>query len=137
MTIGYRPQPAIKPILDGKAKVVYGSRFLNKQKIIRYRFNWFATKLLNYLVLFLYFHHITDEPTGYKLFTSSLIKELNITGNRFEWEPEVTAKLLKKGVKIFEVPISFNPRSYEEGKKIRLRDGFSAIWTLIKYRFIN
>lgn len=127
----------IKPIAEGKTKVVYGSRLLHKEKIIKYKLNWLATKLLNFMVLILYFQHITDEPTCYKTFDAKLIKGLTIKGNRFEWEPEVTAKILKKKVKIYEVPISYYPRSFEEGKKINWKDGVQAVWTLIKYRFIN
>lgn len=127
----------VQPIIEGRAKVVYGSRFLSEKRIIRYKLNWLATKLLNYMVLLLYFHHITDEPTGYKIFEADFIKTITITGCRFEWEPEVTAKILKRGVKIHEVPIAFYPRSFEEGKKIGFKDGVQAIWTLIKYRFIN
>jgi dolichol-phosphate mannosyltransferase len=127
----------LQPFIEGKAKVVYGSRFIKKNMEIRYKLNWLATKLLNYIVLFLYFHHITDEPTCYKTFDAKLLKELDIKGNRFEWEPEITAKVLKKGIKIFEVPISYFPRSFKEGKKIGWKDGFQAIWTLIKYRFID
>ncbi|MBN2545294.1 MAG: glycosyltransferase family 2 protein [Spirochaetes bacterium] len=127
----------IKPIVDGKAKVVYGSRFLSKNQVIKYKLNWLATKLLNYMVLFLYFHKITDEPTCYKTFDAKLIKSIKLKGDRFDWEPEVTAKILKKGIKIHEVPISYYPRSFKEGKKIGWKDGFQAIWTLIKYRFID
>lgn len=127
----------IKPIVEGKAKVVYGSRFLNKNMIIKYRLNWLATKFLNYLVWLLYFYKITDEPTGYKVFKADLLKSIKINANRFDWEPEITAKILKRGIKIYEVPISYTPRSFEEGKKIGWKDGFQAIWTLIKYRFVD
>ncbi|HII72554.1 TPA: glycosyltransferase family 2 protein [Candidatus Woesearchaeota archaeon] len=127
----------ILPIMKGKAKVVYGSRFLVKKQNIRYRLNWLATKLLNYMVLFLYFQHITDEPTCYKTFDAKLIKSIRINGNRFEWEPEVTAKLCKMGHRIHEVPIKYYPRSVEEGKKINWKDGVEAVWTLIKYRFVG
>ncbi len=127
----------IKPITDGKAEVVYGSRFLNKNQIIKYKLNWLATKLLNFIVLFLYFHRITDEPTCYKTFNAKVIKSIKIKCSRFDWEPEVTAKILKKGIKIHEVPISYYPRSFEDGKKIGWKDGFQAIWALIKYRFTD
>lgn len=126
-----------KPILQKKAKVVYGSRFLSKKQIIKYKLNWLATKFLNLLVFILYFNKITDEPTGYKTFDASLIKSINIKADRFDWEPEVTAKILKKGIKIHEVPISYYPRSFEDGKKIGWKDGFQAIWALFKYRFFD
>ncbi|MBW2967079.1 glycosyltransferase family 2 protein [Candidatus Woesearchaeota archaeon] len=127
----------ILPILKGRAKVVYGSRFMAGRQKIRYRANWIATKVLNLIVLALYFNWITDEPTCYKTFRSDVIKRMRIEGNRFEWEPEVTAKILKKGIRIHEVPIRYYPRSFEEGKKINWKDGVEAVWTLFKYRFVS
>ena len=85
----------------------------------------------------LYFTNLTDEPTCYKTFRADVIKKIRIKGNRFEWEPEVTAKIVKKGIKIHEVPIKYYPRSTEEGKKINWKDGVEAVWTMFKYRFIN
>jgi len=78
---------------------------------------------------------ITDEPTCYKVFKKDLLDSLNLQTNGFEFCPEVTAKIAKAGIKIFEVPISYNPRSKAEGKKIKCKDGFIALWTLLKYRF--
>jgi len=85
----------------------------------------------------LYWQHITDEPTCYKTFRSDIIKKIDIKGDRFEWEPEVTAKIAKKGIRIYEVPISYHPRHVAEGKKIKWKDGVQAVWTLLKYRFIK
>lgn len=136
----YDPQDyfrCIMPILKGKAKVVYGSRFLNRNYPIKYFLNWVATNVLNIMVMVLYFNKMTDEPTCYKTFRADVIKKIKINGNRFEWEPEVTAKILKKGIKIREVAISYYPRSFEEGKKICWKDGVQAVWTLLKYRFVD
>ena len=85
----------------------------------------------------MYGGNITDEPTCYKVFDANLIKSVKINGNRFEWEPEITAKVLKQGNKIYEIPINYNPRTTAEGKKINWKDGIQAIWTIIKYRFIE
>jgi dolichol-phosphate mannosyltransferase len=125
----------IKPILDKKAEVVYGSRALNKNNRYSYISFMIGGKIVTFFTNLLFFSHLTDEPTCYKTFKSDVIKKINITGNRFEWEPEVTAKILKKGIKIVEVPISYNPRDKKHGKKINWRDGLVAIWTLFKYRF--
>lgn len=135
----------ILPILDKKYKVVYGSRFLGIKKgnyLMRkhknaYLSSYLGSRLITRLTNLLFFSNITDEATCYKCFESSLIKSINIENKRFHWEPEVTAKILKKNIKIYEVPISYNPRSYDEGKKINWIDGLEAIWTLIKYRIKN
>ncbi|NQU07048.1 MAG: hypothetical protein HQ583_00705 [Candidatus Abyssubacteria bacterium] len=85
----------------------------------------------------LYGLNITDEPTCYKVFKADIIKSIEFNGNGFEWEPEVTAKLGKRGIDIHEVPISYNSRTIKEGKKIKWVDGVKAIWTLMKYRFVD
>lgn len=129
----------IQPIIDKKAKVVFGSRFPKGSKhpsILKNRF-FLANKILTIASNLLYNAKITDEPTCYKLFTTDVIKNLNLKCERFEFCPEVTAKVRKKGYKIYELPISYFPRTIDEGKKIRWKDGFEALWTLIKYRFIN
>ena len=137
----YDPQDyvqCIKPIIDGKALVVYGSRRLKTSNKQHSSFSFFLGGMLITLAFdILYLQRLTDEPTCYKTFRSDIIKKINIKGNRFEWEPEVTAKIAKKGIKIIEVPISYYPRHVNEGKKIKWEDGFIAIWTLIKYRFVN
>lgn len=129
----------IKPIVDGKAKVVYGSRILDKkfypvslQNFIFY----LGGRSLSLLTNFLYGSNITDEPTCYKVFKMDILKSLNLQCMGFEFCPEVTAKVLKQGIKIYEVPISAVPRSVKEGKKIRLKDWFIAAWILIKYRLL-
>lgn len=128
----------IKPILNEKAVVVYGSRWLGTrfkgQRINLFRFGrWFVTVLSNIL----YNTKITDEPTGYKVFRTDIIKNLNLKCKGFEFCSEVTAKLAKKGIRIFEVPISYCARDVSEGKKMSLKDGLIAAWTLLKYRFID
>ncbi len=85
----------------------------------------------------LYNAHITDEPTCYKVFDAQVLKSINLKSERFEFCPEVTAKVRKKGYKIYEIPISYYPRTVDEGKKINWKDGIEAIWTLIKYRFTD
>ncbi|HET6962047.1 MAG TPA: glycosyltransferase family 2 protein [Terriglobia bacterium] len=124
----------LQPILDGRADVVYGSRFSGQRKnmtSLHTLGNLFLTGVTN---LF-YRTSITDMETCYKLFRRETIQGIRIECNRFNFEPEVTAKLLKRGLHIVEVPISYSGRSTSEGKKITWRDGFSAVWTLIKYRF--
>lgn len=127
----------VRPILDGTAEVVYGSRVKGKNFKHRYTLNLFAARLLSLMSNVLYGFNITDEPTCYKLFKADIIKSIKINGDGFEWEPEVTAKLGKKGIDIHEVPIDYYSRTIKEGKKIKWIDGVKAIWTLIKYRFVD
>jgi len=126
----------LEPILNGKAKVVYGSRILGGGKKSYWSF-YLGGRLLSFLANLLYDARITDEPTGYKVFRTDVIKNINLKCERFEFCPEVTAKVRKKGYRIYEVPIHYAPRSIKEGKKINWRDGLEAIWTLIKYRFVD
>ena len=124
------------PILSGGAKVVYGSRF--KGRIIGMKFIYrLANKILTFMANLLFRTNITDEATCYKVFSADVIKNIELKCQRFEFCPEITAKLSKQGYKIHEVPINYRSRSVKEGKKISLRDGLSAAWTLIKYRFID
>lgn len=125
----------ILPIESNKAKVVYGSRLLNKKHVEHSFFYYFGGKLVTLCTNFLYKTRITDEPCGYKAFKSEIIKSIKINENRFEFEPEITAKISKKGLKIYEIGVSYHPRSRKEGKKLNLKDGIKAIITLIKYRF--
>ncbi len=125
----------IKPIIERKAEVVYGSRILYKNYGYSSYYFMLGGRLVTFITNLLFFSKLTDEPTCYKTFKASVIKNIKINGNRFEWEPEVTAKILKKGIKIKEVPIRYYPRSIEQGKKINWKDGLAAIWTLNKYRF--
>ncbi len=125
----------ISPIIEKKALVVYGSRFLgSKTKHSHFSF-WIGGIMVTLTTNLLYFSSLTDEPTCYKTFKADVLKKINIEGDRFDWEPEITAKILKKGIKIAEVPISYYPRTKKEGKKINWRDGIDAIWTLVYWRF--
>ena len=133
-----RDYPAIlKPIEEGNADVVYGSRFLGAPRRSTMFWHMIANKLLTLATNVLYNNILTDMETGYKVFRREVLDGITIHSNSFNFEPEFTAKILKKKVRIYEVPISFNPRDYSDGKKIKLYDAFEAIWALIKYRFVN
>ncbi|MFH1332777.1 MAG: glycosyltransferase family 2 protein [archaeon] len=125
----------IMPILEKRAKVVYGSRFAAKNNHVVYKVNWLATRFLDCVTGVLYFKRVSDIYTCYKTFDSETLRSVEAEGDRFDWEIEVTAKLLKNGVKIYKVPISYYSRSFDEGKKIGWRDGVQAAWTLVRYRF--
>jgi glycosyltransferase involved in cell wall biosynthesis len=128
----------VKPIIDKKANVVYGTRFPKGRSHPSILNPFFlANKILTTAANILFFMHITDEPTCYKVFRADAIKSLNLKCERFEFCPEVTAKIRKSGLKIYEIPIKYNPRSVKEGKKIKWIDGVEGLWTLIKYRFID
>ncbi|GBR75525.1 glycosyl transferases family 2 [Candidatus Termititenax persephonae] len=128
----------LKPIIEDNAAIVYGSRFLKKSRPRGMAFqNWLANQLLKIAANILYGARLTDEATAYKMFKTEAIKALNLKAKRFELCPELTAKALKKGYKIVEVPINYKGRTVEEGKKIKWHDGFAAIWTLCKYRFVD
>jgi len=115
--------------------VVYGSRSLKKDNAYSHLTFLLGGKLVTLVTNILFFSRLTDEPTCYKVFKSDIIKKIKINGEKFDWEPEITAKILKRGIKIREVPISYYPRKKDEGKKINWKDGIHAIWTLVKYRF--
>ncbi len=135
----YDPQDYAKlmPVIEsGEADVVYGSRFMENNRTYYFR-SLAANKLLTFLTNVLYHTKLTDMETCYKLFEVEKVREIPLHSRRFEFEPELTTKLLKRGYKIVEVPISFKARSYGEGKKIKARDGFIALWTLLKYRFVD
>ena len=123
----------VAPILDGRARVVYGTRFSRKVAGLPLIALW-ANKFLTSLTNLLYGSRLTDMETCYKVFRREVIKAIRLTCLRFEFEPEVTAKLLRLGYTITEVPISFSPRSRAQGKKIRWRDGIQAIFTLVRCR---
>jgi len=131
-------QKLLDCVLENNAEVVYGSRRLNP-KNDRYSglFFFLGGIFLTLLANILYGIKITDEATGYKLFKTEILKDTRLDYKRFEFCPEVTAKIAKRGIKIYEVPISYSPRYKKEGKKINLRDGLKAIWVLIKYRFVD
>jgi len=133
-----RDYPALlKPIEEGLADVVYGSRFLGGSRRVAMFWHMVANKLLTLFTNILYNTILTDMETGYKVFKKEVVMDMPLHAKRFEFEPEFTAKILKRNYRIFEVPITFNPRDYEEGKKIGLPDAFEAIWALIKYRFVD
>jgi dolichol-phosphate mannosyltransferase len=126
----------IKPILEGEEKVVYGSRFLNSGKKGKIQF-YLGNKFLSFITSLLYNKKITDMETCQKVFLKSVIKNIKIESNRFDFEPEITSKILKKGINIKEIPVYYNPRTEKQGKKIKPKDGFIAIGKLIKYKFQN
>jgi glycosyltransferase involved in cell wall biosynthesis len=127
----------IKPIKDGIAEVVYGSRFLGGARRPVLFWNMVANKILTFMTNILYNNILTDMETGYKVFKKKSIEGITFRSRGFEFEPEFTAKILKRHARVFEVPITFNPRDYSEGKKIKMTDAFVAVWALIKYRFID
>lgn len=123
----------LKPILDRKADVVYGSRFLGGPHRVLYFWHYVGNQLLTLLSNFTTNLNLTDMETGYKVFLAEVIKEIPLKSNRFGFEPEVTAKISRRGWRIFETPISYFGRSYAEGKKIGWKDGFQAIYCIIRY----
>ena len=127
----------INPIIANKADIVYGSRFLSNEKGQRILYYWHRVGnfLLTTLTNILTNINFTDMETGYKAFKTEVIKNINIKENSFGIEPEITVKLALKNYRFYEVGISYNGRTYEEGKKIKLKDFFIAIYCLIKYRF--
>jgi len=127
----------LKPIQEGLADVVYGSRFLGRAHRVTMFWHMVANKMLTFFTNILYDTILTDMETGYKVFRKEVINGLTIHANSFNFEPEFTAKILKRKYRIFEVPITFNPRDYSQGKKIKLHDAFEAVWALIKYRFVD
>jgi len=123
----------LAPFSDRAVQVVYGSRNLRRNPRSNFAFYW-GGRFLSWVANRLYGSHITDEATGYKVVRTSLLRELHLESEGFEFCAEVTAKLLRRGVRICEVPISYRPRSWAEGKKIRWYDGVVAIWTLVRLR---
>ena len=125
------------PFFETNADIVYGSRFLGGGKYVRIHFFWhyLANKILTFLCNLSINLNLTDMETGYKVFKTSALKSINLKEKSFSFEPEVTIKLAKKDYKFFEVPISYNGRSYAEGKKISLKDAFIALKTIILYSF--
>lgn len=127
----------LRPLEEGIAEVVYGSRFLGAARRPILFWNMVANKILTMITNILYNNILSDMETGYKVFKRDLVKDIPLHSRRFEFEPEFTAKILKRKIRIYEVPITFNPRDYTEGKKIKLWDAFEALWALIKYRFVD
>jgi glycosyltransferase involved in cell wall biosynthesis len=127
----------LQPIMEGIADVVYGSRFLGGPRRATMYWHMVANKLLTFMTNILYDNILTDMETGYKVFRREVIDGMVLHANSFDFEPEFTAKILKRKYRIFEVPITFNPRDYSQGKKIKIHDAFEAVWTLLKYRFVD
>jgi glycosyltransferase involved in cell wall biosynthesis len=124
----------LDPIMKGKARVVYGSRFTGERKNML-PLHWFGHRLLSLVTNVLYSSTLSDMETCYKLFDAQVLEGITIVSNKFDFEPEITAKVLRRGHRIYEVPISYAGREFDEGKKITWRDGFSALKALIKFRF--
>jgi glycosyltransferase involved in cell wall biosynthesis len=124
----------LAPFSDPTVQAVYGSRNLRRNPRSNFAFYW-GGRFLSGVANRLFGSHISDEATGYKVVRTSLLRALNLQSEGFEFCAEVTAKLLRRGVRICEVPISYRPRSRAEGKKIRWHDGIVAVWTLVRYRF--
>ncbi len=136
----YNPQDfneLIKPIIDGKTNVVYGSRMKGKITGFQIPSHYYGNLFLSSVTRILYGQKITDMETCYKMMRADIFKGLNLKSNRFNIEPEITAKLAKKKHNIMEIPINYISRSFSEGKKIHWNDGLSAIIALFKYRFFN
>lgn len=136
----YEPQDYIKlvePIVAGREKVIYGSRFLKPENRHSYFSFYIGGQLVTWITNLLYNQRLTDEPTCYKVFDSQFLQSIPLECTGFEFCPEVTAKVAKRGIRIHELPINYYPRSLEEGKKISWFDGIEAIWVLVKYRFVS
>lgn len=136
----YDPRDYVKllpPLLEGRSPVVYGSRFLGGPRSAMSLSHTLGNKLLTVFTNLLYGTALSDMETCYKCFRRAVIGDMPLRSRRFEIEPELTAKILKRGYSIFEVPISYNGRNFHEGKKLSWRDGFSAVKTLLIYRFID
>ena len=133
-----RDYPALlQPLEEGLADVVYGSRFLGGPRRATMFWHMIANKMLTFMTNILYDTILSDMETGYKVFRREVVDGMKLRSKRFDFEPEFTAKALKRKYHIYEVPISFNPRDYSQGKKIKLKDAFEAVWTLLKYRFVD
>ena len=126
----------LKPLIEGSADAVYGSRFVYGWKH-RNALNGFANMFLSSLTNLLFGTRIRDMEACYKVFRTDLLQHFTLRSEGFDFEPEITAKLAKRGCKIVELPVSYKPREFTDGKKIHWRDGFEAIYTLIKYRFVD
>jgi glycosyltransferase involved in cell wall biosynthesis len=128
----------VAPVLDGRARVVYGSRFLGRGRLSRppgmHPANWLANKLLSWTASLLFARRVTDEATCYKVLDRELLLDLDLRSDRFDICPEITSKVLRRGHRIYEVPIAYRGRGSNEGKKIRWTDAFHAWWTLLRYR---
>ena len=134
----YDPRDYVKllePIIDGRADVVFGSRFLGGPQRVHYFWHYVANKSLTLLSDIFTNLKLTDMETCYKVFRSEVLQGISLKSNRFGFEPEITAKVAKGNWRVYEVPISYAGRTYEEGKKITWKDGVQALWCIIRYRF--
>ncbi|AUD00520.1 glycosyltransferase family 2 protein [Spirosoma pollinicola] len=127
----------VRPIAEGKEKVIYGSRFLKPENRHSYFSFYIGGQVVTLLTNLLFNQRLTDEPTCYKVFDANFLRSIPLECTRFEFCPEVTAKVAKRGIRIRELPISYYPRSIAEGKKISWLDGIEAIWVLLKYRIVK
>jgi glycosyltransferase involved in cell wall biosynthesis len=126
----------IEPICQGFADVVYGSRFLGRHRTFMFS-HYLGNRILTLVTNILYDTMLSDMETCYKVMRAGVVRSMTLRSTRFEIEPELTAKIFKRGYRVCEVPITYYGRSYHEGKKITWRDGFGALWTLVKYRFVD
>ena len=126
----------LAPIFRGKATVVYGSRFTGERRNMLF-LHWMGNRMLSLTTNLRYNTTLSDMETCYKLFDRRVLDGVTIRSNRFDFEPEITAKVLRQGVRIYEVPISYTGREFDEGKKITWRDGFAALYALVKFRFVR
>jgi glycosyltransferase involved in cell wall biosynthesis len=133
-----RDYPALlRPIEEGRAKAVYGSRFLGGPRRTMFFWHMVGNRFLTLMTNILYDTILSDMETCYKMFTADVAAELDLKSHGWGFDPEITAKILRQGIRIYEVPISYAGREFEEGKKIGWRDGFTVLWTLLKYRFVK
>jgi glycosyltransferase involved in cell wall biosynthesis len=126
----------LAPVLKGRARVVYGSRFTGERRNMLFM-HWVGNRFLSFVTNVLYNSTLSDMETCYKLFERDVLDGMQLQAERFDFEPEFTAKVLRRGIRIYEVPISYAGRELYEGKKITWRDGVTALWTLVKYRFVK
>lgn len=127
----------LKPILEGRADVVYGSRVLGNITGFKIPSHYYGNMFLSFITRLLYGRNITDMETCYKMMKREVVLNINLKADRFDIEPEITAKIIKKKYKIIEIPINYNSRSFLEGKKISWKDGIKALFILFKYRFFD
>ena len=126
----------LAPVLKGRARVVYGSRFTGERRNMLF-LHWVGNRFLSLVTNVLYNSTLSDMETCYKLFDRRVLDGIQLQADRFDFEPEFTAKVLRRGIRIYEVPISYAGRELSEGKKITWQDGVTALWTLVKYRFVD
>ena len=126
----------LAPVLKGRARVVYGSRFTGERRNMLF-LHWVGNRFLSLVTNVLYNSTLSDMETCYKLFDRRVLDGIRLHADRFDFEPEFTAKVLRRGIRIYEVPISYAGRELSEGKKITWQDGVTALWTLVKYRFVD